>query len=90
MGTMKTIWKYEIDITDAQVIDTKEDAEFLTAQLQGYYPCVWVVVDTEKENKKYVLEVFGTGNPIPDYDRDYIGTIQERSFVWHVFVRDYE
>ena len=87
---MKVIWKYNIDITDYQVINTRADADFLTVQMQGFYPCIWVAVDTEKENKEYVIEVFGTGNPIPDHDRDYIGTIQESAFVWHVFVRDNE
>ena len=85
---MKVIWKYNIDITDTQVLNTKADAKFLTVQMQDYYPAIWVEVDTENGNEEYVIEVFGTGNPMTDHDRQYLGTIQESNFVWHVYVRD--
>lgn len=84
---MKTIWKFPIQINDRQVVPMPKGAEILTAQMQGTSLCLWAVVDTDYKHvlKPRLIEVVGTGNPIPDVSRHYIGSVQDRIFVWHVF-----
>jgi hypothetical protein len=85
---VKVIWKYNIDLADTQVLRTKAGAKFLDVQIQNHYPTIWVEVDTEAAPKDYVIEVFGTGNPMTLFYRKHIGTIQDGGFVWHVYVRE--
>lgn len=85
---MKTIFKYRIRITDEQAVSMPEGAQILTVQMQDRLPYLWAIVDTNAVNHDRVIEVLGTGNPIPKTgSRAYIGTVQERPYVWHVFER---
>lgn len=86
-----TIWKYELEITDSQVIKMPKFATILTVQMQGVTPCLWALVDPSNppiEGRE--IQIFGTGHPIENeigMDRKYIGTIQLHggSLVFHVF-----
>lgn len=85
-----TIWKFSLEITDAQRIDMPEGAEILTAQFQGEILCLWALVDADKPKQERVIEVFGTGNPIwvdMGVSRKFIATAQmpNMPLVWHVF-----
>lgn len=86
---MKTIWKYQIAIVDAQRVEMPEGAEILTAQFQDGFLCLWAMVDSSKQAKERVIEIFGTGNPIPPFVgvRSFIATAQQPNYplVWHVF-----
>jgi hypothetical protein len=87
---MRSIFKYPIQITDVQTLSMPEAAEILTVQIQDGVPCLWAIVDTQVVNQERVIEVFGTGRPLHQdmgISRVYIGTVQERPFVWHVFER---
>ena len=47
---------------------------------------VWAMVDTHEKMGDTKLRIFGTGHSIPDgFTGQYIGTFQERQFVWHLF-----
>ena len=86
---MKAIWKYPI-VTDSQRLAMPRGAEFLTVQRQGDLVCLWAIVDDSRLLEKRVIEVFGTGNPMPSdmgIERKYIGTFQQGPLVWHVFER---
>lgn len=85
-----TIWKYEIKITNEQTLELPLNAEILIAQRQYDTPCVWVKVEERiGQKEKRTIEVFGTGHPMSDEPRRYIGTIQIAGggLVWHVFER---
>lgn len=82
---MITIFKYELKITDEQRIDIPEGAKILSVQMQRDTPCLWAMVNTKNKLERRKIAIIGTGNPCWCPDWDFIGTIQERVFVWHVF-----
>lgn len=90
---MKTIWKYELKITDLQEIEIPGEAQLLSVQVQNKIPYLWVLVyDTKSEKQKVKLRTIGTGNEIVDYDFEaigFLGTYQLdilSKFVGHVFL----
>jgi len=86
---MITIYKYELRFGESE-IGLPKDAKILSLQMQREIPCLWAVVDTEKENTKRRFSTYGTGWPVSFPEKlDYIGTIQEShgTFIWHVFER---
>jgi hypothetical protein len=89
-GTMKTIWKFNLTLTDSQYIKMPKAAEILTIQRQNEQACLWALVNPNAEKETRYFEIHGTGNPILESDnreRKYIGTFQQPLFVWHVFER---
>lgn len=82
------IWKYKLEITDIQEIETPAGGEILTAQLQGDELQLWVMVN---ENSMYKttrkIAIYGTGNPVPEPYGKYISTFQlhDGALVFHVF-----
>jgi len=83
----QTIWKYPLEFEDVQTIQMPIGAEILTAQIQDGKPCLWAVVDPEKENKPRFIQIFATGYPMPgiSLDRKYIASIQIGRKTYHVF-----
>lgn len=81
-----SVWKYEFPITDHFSIPLPSGARVLTAQMQGDVPVMWVEVDEQAARTPRHFHVIGTGNPFPQFlALNYIATIQERRFVWHVY-----
>lgn len=89
---MQTIYKYPLDITDEQTVMIPHGSEILSAQIQGAQLCLWALVDSEATVVKHRVRIFGTGNPVTLNDElvncswKFVGTVQDRIFVWHVFV----
>lgn len=86
---MKTIYKYQLEVTDEQVIKMPAYAEILTVQIQDGIPCIWVAVNTVFADRDYKIRTIGTGNPIEkEFKGRYIGTyqLQNGSLVFHVFL----
>jgi len=84
---MKTIYKYPLFITDEQVVGLPEDAHVLSAQMQGDQLFIWALVDTDAKLGQRAVRIFGTGNPVNlDGNWQFAGTVQERMFVWHIFI----
>lgn len=86
---MKTIWKFTLELIDAQLIAMPAGSQLLTVQLQGDTPCLWALVDDYVGLVQVrTIEIHGTGNPIDsDHQRRYVATFQQPPFVWHVFER---
>ena len=84
---MKTIWKFALSVTDYQWQDWPKGAKILSVQMQDGKVCVWAVVDPTAEYEPRSFGVVGTGNLCWCDDWEFIGTVQERVFVWHVFTR---
>lgn len=86
----KTIWKFELEVTDNQVIEMPIGSELLTVQVQNGKPCLWALVNPTKNKEKRFIEMFGTGHEI-HYDmgisRNYLGTLQfhDGLLIVHVF-----
>lgn len=82
----RIIYKYQINVTDVNTVLMPEGAEVLTVQMQDAVPCIWAMVDLDKPRVERFFGILGTGNPVPDdFKGKYIGTFQERIFVWHLY-----
>jgi hypothetical protein len=85
---MKTIYKYPIEIKDQQKIQVHLDCKFLYAGLDNNNtPCVWAEVDTESQKFWRVINIFGTGNPMPNPVGQYLNSFNQNPFVWHVYIK---
>ena len=81
------IFKYILKIESTQEIYLPKEIKFLSVQMQYDILCVWARVDENSENVPYIFHIYGTGqdccNSLKYF---YLGTIQQSSFVWHIFV----
>lgn len=84
---MKRIFKFPLQVSDLQKISMPKDSSLLTVQVQKGTPCLWALVDTDKETEERFIRIIGTGHPVPENILRYIGTFQvlEGSFIGHVF-----
>lgn len=97
---MKTIWKFELSVTDVQRVPMPMGAVILTAREQHVsersevmareadVPMLWALVDPDAIKVDRIIGIVGTGNPAPDPDEDggiYVGTAICGPFVWHIF-----
>jgi len=84
-----TIYKYELIITDEQIIDMPIDAIILSVHKQNNKLCLWAKVNPKiaKYTEARCIHIYGTGNPIFIQKEIFIGTVvfEEHGAVWHVF-----
>ena len=85
------ILKYELEITDIQVIRVEGDVpQILSVAEQNGKLMMWAFVRENSSLKSTItINIVGTGNKTDDYllsKYNFIGTVLMRnSFVWHVF-----
>jgi len=86
---MKTIWKFKIELEDTFSIEMPKDAEILTIQEQESLIQMWALLNPNAEKEIRNFEIFGTGHPVGEGVRKYIGTFQLREgrLVFHLFER---
>ncbi len=82
-----TIYKYPLLRSSLNSILMPEGAEILTVQMQDKMPCLWALADQDQSPVYRNIEIFGTGDFMPEEKRHYIGTFQVSVYVWHVFER---
>lgn len=91
---MKTVYKYQLNMTDRQVILLPMRAKPLHAEIQGNKPVLWAFVDTEElELFEYSVRIAGTGHEIKGFEPEhYLNTFTTHNgeLVWHVFVKEGE
>lgn len=70
-----------------QKIEMPQGAIIRTVQMQGETITLWAECKNgeDVETEKRDIEVYGTGRNIGEHDVEYIGTVQERGYVWHVY-----
>ena len=84
---MKKIWKYEIkDIFARVMMPTCSTA--LDVQKQAGGLSLWALVDDDETLVERKIYIYGTGQPLPNHPGCYVGTYQDKEFVWHVFIED--
>jgi pyrroline-5-carboxylate reductase len=71
--------------TDRQAVFIPVSAKVLTAQIQAGNICIWYLFDDTKLHVNRFFSVFGTGMEIEEKKFDYVATVQQDGFVWHVF-----
>lgn len=87
----KTIWKYDLEVTDVQKVLMPIDAMPLHVAVQGNDSTIqlWALVDPTEDMEDRFFAIVGTGNPAPDDDQgEWVGSVQQGRFVWHVFKLD--
>lgn len=86
---MRTIYKYPLQIADEQTIPLAYGAKILCVQSQNDRLCIWVDCESTNSPASRTIEIFGTGHPMSQqFNRCYIGTVQQGAFVWHVYERN--
>lgn len=81
------IYKYTLQIVDAQTISVPKGARGISAQIQNNQLQVWAIVDPDMPLVDVTFHIFGTGHridiPLPKIN--FISTVQHEGFVWHLF-----
>jgi hypothetical protein len=87
---MYSIYKYYIENYPGRN-KIKINKEYKILKL-GYDPngnlCIWALVNLDSEMIEIQINVYGTGWPLSkDFitDKQYIDTINDGPFVWHIF-----
>lgn len=83
-----TIWKFPLQLKDTQTIEMPFGAEIICVQVQHDAITLWAIVEEKNtDTEDRTIEVYGTGHPMTNHHRDYIGTIQFQGggFIFHVF-----
>jgi hypothetical protein len=57
----------------------------LCVAIQDGKLCLWASVDPERNPSTIRIFIVGTGHPIPADANNYVGTVQDRMFIWHVY-----
>lgn len=85
-GSMKTIWKYNLDYRTTIIEDIPTDAKILKVDMQRGRLCLWALVDQDNERESRRFVMIETGKGVPDWDLNYIGTVHVLAdYVLHVF-----
>jgi len=83
---MKRIYKYNLKLQETQSIKAPI-TKVLCVQMQHNELVLWAEVDTDKVNKELLVVIVGTGHEIPKYAEQYISTVQDGSYVWHIYTK---
>lgn len=85
----ETVWKFIIDIKTRQTVLMPEGAIIRHAGTQGDVTTLWAQVNPTAPPVRRHIEIFGTGHPMDEAERDYIGTTQMAggALIWHIFER---
>lgn len=83
------IWKFELQITDIQIVKMPRHAQLLTVQVQHGKPMLWAAVNQLDEKVGRIISIYGTGRNLDSVEALYVGTVQLMSgnAVFHVFDR---
>lgn len=86
--TPKTIWKFTLARASLSPVTMPIGAEILHVGVQENDICFWAKVDPKAKTETRLFGIYGTGWDIPnDTESEYVGTVQQGSFVWHIFER---
>ena len=95
---MAKIFKYHIPLNLAigqygtfNIISQGLVLDILSAGLDANNkPCIWMVVDPEREGKAMTFSIIGTGHDAPTKTTSiYLDTITVGQFVWHIFFENF-
>lgn len=81
---MQVIHKYCLDVKDNKV-SMPFEAKILKIAKQGSEWCIWALIDTNEHIVHRVINVYGTGQPLPEDPGIFIDTVMDGAFVWHFF-----
>ena len=81
------IWKFEIKVTDRQIVPMPAGAKLLDVQMQRGVCCIWAMCEPRAPSEPRHIAIYGTGEPVPDEPGEYVATFQmvDEALVFHVF-----
>jgi len=88
---MRTVYKYTHPVAERFAITVPFNAKFLIVDRDTRQPddlAFWFEVETAQTvtvNRSIVI--VGTGHPIPEEARQYLGSVKIGYFIWHVYER---
>jgi len=84
---MRTIWKYSLpEIIDlgSAMVEMPRGARVVHIGMQSGHVTLWAIVDTgADEDVSRSFTCYGTGQQIGR--GDYIGTVRDGPYIWHIF-----
>lgn len=85
---MKTVWKYNLELTDHQNIQMPVGAVPLSVGMQGSQAVIWVLVDTERASQSRRIRIVGTGQEAGEFIGEYAGRLDfpDARQHYHVFM----
>lgn len=81
----RQIWKYPLlDLNN--VVEMPWKSQLLCVQMQGDTLTLWVLVNPDTARiEGRLIDIYGTGQNIPDDPGAYLGSVQMGSLVFHAF-----
>ena len=87
---MQRVYKYPLVLMEEQSLRMPIGAIPLCVQLQDDIICLWAQVEPDAETEQWDIYVISTGQDMYNADSanaGYVGTVQQGSYVWHVFIQ---
>lgn len=82
----RTIWKARLELTDEPRITWPEGSEPMAVMLDSAGILnVWFQCDPDARRVQQDFRIIGTGHPYPE-GCEYLGSVVQGPFVWHVFI----
>jgi hypothetical protein len=83
---MKSIFKYEVPLTDLFTLSLPPGYEVVHFGEQHGVMYIWVLLNPALREETVEFRLYGTGHIISNpEDKEYIGTCINGEFVWHLF-----
>ncbi len=83
---MRTIHKQLLTLQEQISFMATEGIVPLDVQIQNGHLCLWYETETEFAYTQYIIHIVGTGRVIPKSGLQYIATVQQDDFVWHLYL----
>lgn len=84
----KSIWKFQLEITDRQLVEMPMGANIIHVGNQYGMVCLWAEVDTDVGKESRWFRIYGTGHNVVSLEGlDFVGTVitMDGKLVWHVY-----
>jgi hypothetical protein len=83
---MRTIWKFPLQMRGWNAIELPAEAKIVLAAIDpaSGAPAIWAELDTDAPRIARRFGVFPTGGRIAE-EADHVGSMIDRTFVWHIF-----
>ncbi len=83
---MIKIWKYEVKVDDIVTIRMPVNSRIIKIGVQNpRCICFWAIIFAQSSVVEKKFRIYGTDHPIESVPGDYIDTVFDGPFVWHVF-----
>lgn len=89
MGVMNNInyiiYKYPLELIEEQTIIIPQEHKLLCVQMQYGQAKIWALVNNASSSTKLKVFHYGIGHNFYLGTKEYLGTYQKDTFVWHIF-----